>query len=432
MARDIRLFYLFRLLSTSYLFVPIALAFSRSRGLGETEFWTLAAIYSAVVVLTEVPTGMLSDRVGRRVTMMAGAVCMVAACAMFYFAHSFPAFAVGQALAALSMTLCSGADSAYLFDLLHDHGRGDEYPQREGTASAWHQAGNTLAFAAGGVLAEVDLSLPYLAAAGVSTVAFFVALSMRKDRLPDAPVPLTPREAVGHMRASFAMVWRKKTLAWAVGYSAIVFVMVRVTENAYQSYLFNGGFRAVHAGVIFAVVYLVAAFVAHHADWLRRRLAEPVLLWGLLGTLVVTFLILGQIAGSFVLGVFAMQAVANGLYSPLVKPLLQRNIDDSKRRATVLSVESMIRRALFSLFIPLTGWLVGTYSVSIGFTVCGAFGLLGLLVLMMTRRPAAPGETTAAAIGPERRLSGAAAPAPAPAPLAAPARVAIEPERDLT
>ena len=144
MARDLRLFYLFRLLSTSYLFVPVSVAFALSRGLSLVEVMLLNTVYCTVVILTEVPTGAIADRLGRRFTMMAGALAMVAACITYATAQGFAGFAVAEGLAALSMTLCSGADSAYLFDLLNDHGRGDEYPRREGTASAWHQSGHAL------------------------------------------------------------------------------------------------------------------------------------------------------------------------------------------------------------------------------------------------------------------------------------------------
>src|SRR5881394_1665928 len=103
MARDLRLFYLFRLLSTSYLFVPISVAFALSRGLGLVEVMALNSIYCIAVILTEVPTGALADRHGRRPAMMAGAVAMVAACSVYALAHSFPAFAAAEMLAALSM-----------------------------------------------------------------------------------------------------------------------------------------------------------------------------------------------------------------------------------------------------------------------------------------------------------------------------------------
>src|SRR5262245_34795230 len=50
MARNIRLFYLFRLLATSYLWIPVLYHFMTERGLGFNEIMTLAAVYSAVVI----------------------------------------------------------------------------------------------------------------------------------------------------------------------------------------------------------------------------------------------------------------------------------------------------------------------------------------------------------------------------------------------
>src|SRR5690606_18965338 len=108
------------------------------RGLSFDQVMWLGAIYAGVVILVEVPTGALADRIGRRQSMMAGALAMVAACLVAYRADGFAQFALSEALAALSMSLCSGADSAYLFDLLGSHGRAHEYAAREGTASAWH------------------------------------------------------------------------------------------------------------------------------------------------------------------------------------------------------------------------------------------------------------------------------------------------------
>jgi len=385
MARDLRLFYLFRLLSTSYLWVPISQAFAWSRGLSLVEYMLLNTVYCAVVILTEVPTGALADRLGRRATMAAGALAMAAACLTFAASRGFTGFAVATGLAALSMTLCSGADSAYLFDLLNDYGRGHEYPRREGTASAWHQAGQALAFLCGGLLGAKSLVLPYYATAGVAIVAFFVALFMREGGRP-AVVSQRPREYLAHARASFRLVASRRALVWAIGYSSVVFVLLRATEHVYQPYLRASGFSVAETGVIYAAVYLVAAGVAHNFATLRRWLSESALLWLLLGTLIVTFLILGNIAGPLALVVMGIQNAANGLYSPLVKLLLQREIPDSQKRATVLSVESMMRRLAYGLFSPVIGFLMDRYGPGAGLTLCGLFGLAGMVALAPTLR----------------------------------------------
>jgi predicted MFS family arabinose efflux permease len=401
LARDLRLFYFFRLLSTSYLFVPVQVAFALSRGLSLVEVMLLNTVYCAVVIFTEVPTGALADRLGRRVTMMGGALAMVAACVTYAFADGFALFCVAEALAALSMTLCSGADSAYLFDLLNDHGRGEEYPRREGTASAWHQAGQALAFAAGGFLGATDLALPFFVTAGVASVAFFVALFMRED--PPRHGSLAPRDYALHVRESLRAA-QSPRLLWIIGYSAVVFVLLRATVYIYQPYLGKTiGFNFAQVGLVYAAVYLVAAAVAHHFDGLRRQISEGTLVWTLLGTLVVTFFLLGTLRGPLVLVVMGIQAAANGLYSPLVKLMLQRQIAESHRRATVLSVESMARRTAFGLFSPIAGGVMTAWGPGVGLLLCGVVGLVGLVALA-TRRAVESAAPIAVAPEPSRDL----------------------------
>jgi len=383
-ARDLRLFYLFRLLSTSYLFVPISVFFALSRGLSLADVGILKAVYAAVVIAAQVPTGALADRLGRRRAMMAGALAMMAACGVFAMAHRFELFAVGEALAALSMTLCSGADSAYLYDLLQDNALGHEYPRREGTASAFHLVGSTLAFSAGGVLGSRDLVLPYLVTAGVAACAFLAALFMREGRHARAEVP-SARETVEQMIASFRLVGGRPRLLWAIAYSAVVFALLRSTEYIYPPYLASAGFGIAATGHIFAASYLIAATVAHRTHRLRERFRETVLLGGLLAVLAVTFLVMGWTVGIVGVVVLFAQAAANGLYSPLVKPLINQEIDDSRRRATVLSVDSMVRRGAFLLMSPLIGWRMEQAGASAGLFLCGLAALVGLGLLLLAR-----------------------------------------------
>jgi MFS family permease len=386
MSANLRLFYLFRLLATSYLYVPIFMLFEESRGLSFFEKLALGGLYSAVIVVVEVPTGVFADRIGRRRSMMFGALMMVASCLVAASAHGFGAFALAESLAAISMALCSGADSAYLFDLLLEHDRAHEYGRRESTASAWHLMGSAVAFAGGGMLARVDLVLPYYVTAGVAGVAAVVAWMLSDDR-PRAPIERAPANVVlrswgRQMTDAVGEVARNGRLAWMVGYSAVVFMLLRATIYLYQPYLEARGLGPVEIGLLFAGVYVVASLVAYRTYLLRRRFGDDVLLWVLLGTLAISFLGLAGVArGPWMLALLVVQAVANGVYSPLTKPLLNREITDSSKRAAVLSVESMARRAAMGVFSP----LVGLYGESDVMALCGVVGLAGLVVLAMAR-----------------------------------------------
>lgn len=391
--RSLRLFYAFRLLATSYLYVPIFMLFQESRGLSFFERLALGGMFSAVIILVEIPTGVFADRIGRRRSMLIGALTMVASCLLAARAHSFAEFAVAEALGAISIAMCSGADSAYLFDFLREHGRTHEYSRHESTASAWHLMGSAIAFAGGGLLAQIDLALPYLVTAGVAAIAAVIACVLHDDR-PLAETRAAPSRGAlanvrswgAQMRDALVEVGRNPRLGWMVGYSAVVFVLLRTSIYIYQPYLQERGLGPIASGALFAGVYVVASAVAYRTYRLRRRFSDETLLWSLLALLAVSFLgLAGAANGPWMISLLVIQAVANGLYSPLTKPLLNAEISDSRGRAAILSVESMARRAAMGVFAP----LVGLYGQSDVMLLCGGVGVVGLVALAAARlRPA--------------------------------------------
>ncbi|MDQ3340025.1 MAG: MFS transporter [Myxococcota bacterium] len=380
LTRNLRLFYAFRLLATSYLFVPIFMLFQADAGLSFFERLALGGIYSGVIILVEVPTGVFADRLGRRRSMLWGAIAMVASCLLATRAHGFVEFAIAESIAALSMALVSGADSAYLYDLLAAHDRAHEYPRRESAASAWHLLGSAIAFAGGGALAQVNMALPYLVTAGVAAVAAVLACLLEEDVEPRHRGVHPP----GWWFQTFAAldeVMRNGKLLWLVGYSAVVFALVRATVYVYQPYLAERGLTLLEIGLLFAGVNLIAAVVSVRTWQLRITFGDERLLWGLLAVLGISFFGLASAGGGpWMLALLVVQAVATGIYSPLTKPLLNREIR-SENRAAVLSVESMARRAAIGVFAP----LVGLYGQTNVMLLCGAVGLAGLVILAFAR-----------------------------------------------
>ena len=384
--RDLALFNAYRFLSTSYLFVPIFLLFLAGRGLSFTEITLLNTVYSGTLILFEVPTGVLADRWGRKRAMVLGSLMMAGGCLLDYVGHSFLLFAAGEGLLALGMTLSSGADSAYLFDLLRDAGRESEYRRREGAASAAKLVGAALALAAGGWLARTSLSATYLVTAGVCVVASVAAALLRESRARTGFGKGVTQQIVHSART----VITHKPLAFAVLFSTLVFVLVR-TSSLYvqQPYLTSAGFGVASVGVVMAGLSIVAAWGAHRIDGLRKLFGERGLLWGVPATLALSYLVLGRWTATWGVSLLLVQSLLNGVYSPLSKELLNREIVDSSQRATVLSVESAVRRLAFGMFAPLAGVLVDGYGWRAGLWCTAALGGVGTIALTvwLLRRP---------------------------------------------
>lgn len=380
--RNLRLFHLYRFLSTSYLFIPVL--YLQSRGLSFTQIGLLSSVYCVTVMIFEVPTGALADHFGRRLAMSLGSLLMAAGCLVDYLGRSFPMFAFGDGMLALGMTLASGADSAYLFDLLRDHGEEHHYRRLEGSASSAKLVGTSLGLVLGGWVARHDLALTYLLTGGVCLVSAGIA-ALLHERRPEGGLSWEVRRALPGsspwlwplMRSSLREILRRAELRAAIAFSILVFTLLREGMYLHPIYLRQAHFGVDWIGMCLAALTLFSAWSAHRIEEIRALFGERRLLWFLPLLLSVSYLCMGVWFTGFGVGFLLCQMLVNGVYSPLSKELLNREINDSRQRATVLSMESMARRLVFGITSPLIGLGMDRYGIPLGFFGSGALGLLG-------------------------------------------------------
>jgi len=377
LATDLKLFQIYRFLSTSYLFMPVLVKFFQTRGLDFTQIALLNSVYALTAIVFEVPTGALADRFGRARAMMLGALLMAIGCVVDYDGRSFWAFAVGEGLLALGMTLTSGADSAYLYDLLRSNGREHEYRRHEGSATAAKLIGAAAALVAGGVLGRHSLATTYAVTAAVCGCAALVAMMMREpafEREDEAPF------LTGIAHAGKAVVTRP-SLLFAVVFSVLVFTLLRMGLYLHPAYLDGAGLDVAWMGTTMALLSIAGAVGASRIESVRRLLGEARLTWTMPLALALSYGLMARWFAVWGVALLAVQAVVNGIYSPFSKELLNREIADSGQRATVLSVESMARRLAFGAFAPVAGVLIDGHGLGWGLWSCGAVGLVGATLL---------------------------------------------------
>jgi MFS family permease len=162
-----------------------ALLFADS-GLSGAQISALFAIWSAVSIVAEVPSGALADRFGRRHALVAAGVLQAGGYIAWTLLPTFAGFALGFVLWGLGGALVSGAQEALLYDGLAAVGAESCYARVNGWVNATvllaqlpAAAAATALFAAGGY------SLVGWVSVGVCLGAAALAL-----RLPE-PAPVT-------------------------------------------------------------------------------------------------------------------------------------------------------------------------------------------------------------------------------------------------
>ncbi len=157
-------------------------------GLSDAEISVLFAVWSAVGIVAEVPSGALADHIGRRAALVTGALVQAVGYACWIVFPGFAGFAAGFALWGLGSALASGAQEALLHDGLAAVGAEEHYARVQGWVGA---AGLAVQVPTAGIATVLFVAGGY-AAAGWASVAACVGTALVAARLPDPPPVETP------------------------------------------------------------------------------------------------------------------------------------------------------------------------------------------------------------------------------------------------
>ncbi|TSD62247.1 MFS transporter [Aeromicrobium piscarium] len=229
--------------SATGLIIPVALLLPLSRGLSVTEVGAVTAAQGIVVLVMEVPSGVLTDSWGRRPVFVLSGVVAIIAYGLQLAAHSVIAFAVAWAVSGLFRALDSGPLEAWFVDAENARGAADRVPTSLASASgviSGSIAAGSLASAGLLWLAPwapaTTLAVPYAAAMVLVTAQVLTAcLVMERAPLTRAAPPTGWREALGGgLRLVGGPALRMLAVAMlfvAVGVSALELLMpVRLDE----------------------------------------------------------------------------------------------------------------------------------------------------------------------------------------------------------
>lgn len=349
---------------------PILIVYYRSAGLNSTQIFTIQAAFHLAVLLLEVPSGYLADVVGRRKTLVFGAVFFPLGLALYTAGRSFAAFVFAEVILAVSVSMRSGCDSAMLFDSLRQLGREEEYRRFEGRCALFARGGTALSSVAGGLLATVFLRLPFLVNTASALCLPFVAFTLvepeRQARRSRNPLRDILR-ICGHCLS-------EPRIRPVILYCGLI--MAGNLTGLWAYFLFYQELRIGIGwfGILFAVFQLAGALGGSRAHAFSERFGEKTALYLVLLTPLVFFM-LGLYPSLWLLPLVPANALLWNLAYPVLLERLNRAVG-SDVRATVLSLAGMAGSVVFIVISPLFGRLVDTVSLSVAFVALGVFLLL--------------------------------------------------------
>lgn len=358
--------------------MPILMLYYQDSGLSSHESFLLKSIYSIIIIGLEIPSGYLADKMGRKSTLVIGAVMGVLGMLTYGIFSGFWAFLFAEIALGVSQSFVSGSDSAMMYDSLIQDNRQSLYSKFEGRNTAIGNGAESIAAILGGILAEVSFKLPFLVQSGVALIAVPAALT-----LIEPPNLRQGHETIKHtFKIVASTIFKDKSLSYYLLFSSIIGSCTLTMAWIYHPYLKEViDISLYQIGLIAAGLNLIAAVFSATAHTLGKKLS-PRFLLSTIGIIVpLSYIAIGWINSIYVLGILALFYMVRGVATPVLKDLVNKHTP-SDIRATVLSVRNFVIRLVFVVIAPAVGYLTDNYGYSKSFIVAGlAFSLLTLLFL---------------------------------------------------
>lgn len=376
--RNIKLNYLFTFLSRLDITSGVWMIYLASKGVSLTKLGILESVFHITSFFMEIPTGAIADIFGRKCSRILGRFMKIIGTIILISSNSYVFYLISFALTAVSYNLESGAGDALVYDSLKELKAEDSYMKVSGTNEVFFQVSDTLSLVLGGYLANINYSYAYIASILVAAFAFAESFFFQE--------PSSYREDdkisfFKQIRDSFKIIYSNRKVGFLIIFSSMISIFVTTIFFYFQNFIVGQGYSRFALGLILASASLLSAFFAFYTHKIERRLKEkgiliylPILLslsfWGIAATkLYVFFFILAN----------AVESIIFITTSAYINKLIP-----SDKRATILSMESMVFSLFMIILFPLAGKLGDLFSLSFSFYILAIIiSILSIINIVM-------------------------------------------------
>ena len=412
-ARKIQRIYLLLLLlhtlAASFIW-GINTLFLLDAGLSNTEAFAANAFFTAGMVLFEVPTGVVADTRGRRMSYLLGTLTLIVSTLLYLLmwrlTAPFWAWALTSAFLGLGFTFFSGAVEAWLVDALAFTGYLREGGKLESVLARGEIVEGIAMLSgsvAGGVIAQAtNLGVPYILRAVALGFTFLAAFALMHDtgftpsrsKHPIQEVKRVLRSSIDHGLGNPPIRWVMLSAPFTGGVMIYAFyAMQPYLLELYgdeQAYAVAGLAAAIVAGAQIAGGLLV--------PYLRRifRRRTSILLAGTaMSTLVLA--LIGLVPHFWTaIALLVLWGLMFAALTPVRQAFLNGLIE-SEDRATVLSFDSLLSSSGAVVAQPVLGRAADVWSYPASYVCSAGIQALAIPFIWLARRERAASDSMAGA-----------------------------------
>lgn len=355
--------------------------------LSAAEAILLYAVFDVSTTILEVPSGYLSDKLGRRKTLILSGICGAIAAGLQIGTDNFAVFALANVMLGAAMALMSGTDSALLYESLAAENRADEVETQE--LRAWRFSFSALAFSAisGAGLAMLGFAWAYAATALAFVIAAAIASQFQEP-------PRTGHSKQSDLQSLLTSL-RNPSLQWLFVFAVVTYIFSHVVFVFGQPFVLDAlepigwdDSAPLVSGAITATMMGLSLLASVFVPAARARFGVAAVLLAAFGAQIGIIFIMALSGSVAIFAILALRMVPDAFITPLRSAQIQQQVD-GQMRATYVSLQSLVARLCFSATLAFgAANAVGNTQMArsdlqlvlMGYALVGGLVLLGLLL----------------------------------------------------
>ncbi len=382
MKRNINLDYLFCFMKNFDIASAIWVLYMVYRGLPLWQIGLVEGIFHVTSFLFEVPSGALSDLIGRKKVIIIGRICSAVAALVQLFSTNFIGFSIGFIISALSYNLNSGSEEALVYDSLKYLGKEERYIGISGRLNTILELARAIATFLGGVLAEYSYTWCYITVILIALLSLIPALMFE-----ETTCERTHTERVDwkiHFKTCKTILKESAAIRKILVYYPIVTTFATSVYFYGQEFYSQAGYNKIEISIIMLVSGACSCAGALSSEKLLSIFGEKT---KYLASILMGISILLVSCRMMIISIpfFAVMNFVHAVLYPIQSASLNALIP-SEQRATLISIDSMFFSLSMILFFPLSGWIADQFSLTTAFWVLGVIQLVMMLILLYRKK----------------------------------------------
>ena len=362
------------------LWFPIWVLFLQYRGLSFNEVLVADIVYMSSILLTEFPLGSLGDRIGRRNTFILGSFIYSISLVVMVFISNFVLMLISWIIWAVGISLMSGADTTYIYEMIRYQGKGEKDVAFFGYYAAIQSFAWVFSHFIGGYLYAINQDIPILLNGIMGITASMIIFS-----LPD------PREKVD-LHLNFKVILKKtresisnKKIRNPVIILALLYMYQYTVALVIQPFMVQLNVNPSHFGYFYVAFTGLGILGGILAGRMEKRFGMKRLVnVGIIMT-VMAMGITAFIPGTFSLSGIIIQRLLYSIAETMLIIMINRELNDNNR-SSVFSFVSLFRSLIMVGTRPFLGFMVNTYGGGTGFSIWLIAGIPMMIYLLLLSR----------------------------------------------